>query len=181
MIVILMGVSGAGKTTIGEALAASTGWVFADADDFHSAENKRKMHEGIPLSDADRTPWLRRMNRQIVAWERAETDAILACSALRKIYRDALVENVSETAVRFVLLTAPEAVIRERMEARQGHYMPASLLPSQLATLEPPARTLTVSAVPPVAHVVAEIEKKLQMAPQRDNGAGDKKENTWPS
>ena len=170
MIVILMGVSGAGKTTIGHALSAATGWTFADADDFHTPENKQKMSQGIPLSDADRVPWLQRLNQQMLAWARANTDAILACSALREAYRDALVQGLPAGVARFVYLTAPEAVIRERVEARRGHYMPASLLPSQLATLEPPADALPISVVPPVAEVVAEIQKKLQIAPGRDNG-----------
>jgi gluconokinase len=170
MIVILMGVSGAGKTTIGHALSAATGWTVADADDFHTAESKQKMSEGHPLTDADRMPWLHRLNEQVLAWAQANTNAILACSALREAYRDALVQGVPAGVARFVYLTAPEAVIRERVEARRGHYMPASLLPSQLATLEPPAQALQISVVPPVTEVVAEIEKKLQIAPHRDNG-----------
>jgi gluconokinase len=169
MIVILMGVSGAGKTTIGHALSAVTGWTFADADDFHTAESKRKMSEGHPLTDADRAPWLQRLNQQIQAWAQTKTNAILACSALREAYRDALVQGVPAGVARFVYLTAPEAVIRERVAGRRGHYMPASLLPSQLATLEPPADALPISVVPPVAEVVAEIQKKLQIAPHRDN------------
>jgi gluconokinase len=170
MIVILMGVSGSGKTTIGHALSAATGCPFADADDFHSPENKQKMREGHPLTDADRGPWLQRLNEQILAWAQAGADAILACSALRRSYRDALVRGAPEGVVRFVYLTAPEAVLRARMEARHGHYMPAALLPSQLATLEPPEHALQVSVVPPVPDVVAEIRNELPMACSRDNG-----------
>lgn len=169
MIVILMGVSGSGKTTIGHALSAATGWAFADADDFHSAASKEKMRQGHPLTDADRGPWLERLNRQVLDWARGKANAILACSALRAVYRDSLVRNVPEGVVRFVYLTAPEAVIRARVEARRGHYMPASLLPSQLATLEPPAHAIEISVVPPVPEVVAEIQKRLQTGADHDN------------
>jgi gluconokinase len=156
-----MGVTGTGKTTVGRALAEATGWQFADADDFHSDANKAKMHASIPLNDADRAPWLRDLHAQIETWLKANVNAILACSALKDSYRATLIANTPQNSVRFVYLTGPESVIRQRMEARTGHYMPPSLLPSQLATLEPPKDAIEVSIVPPVAEIVQNILSEL--------------------
>jgi gluconokinase len=134
-IIVVMGVSGSGKTTLARGIAAAMGWQFAEGDDFHSAANVAKMHQGHPLTDADRWPWL----EAIGAWIRAEVaagkSAVVTCSALRRSYRDLLRKN--NPAVRFLHVTAGPGTIRERIEHRAGHYMPASLLPSQLATLEP--------------------------------------------
>jgi gluconokinase len=134
-----MGPSGAGKTTVGRALAASLGWPYVEGDDFHPATNVAKMAAGIPLDDADRAPWLAALE-QFVAGILAEGGrAVLACSALKHRYRSAMVPaNAPPGAVRFVYLAVPPAVLRERLEHREGHYMPPSLLPSQLAALEPP-------------------------------------------
>ncbi|MGC1783744.1 MAG: gluconokinase [Acidobacteriaceae bacterium] len=161
MIVILMGVTGTGKTTVGHALAQATGWQFADADDFHSQANRAKMHAGIPLDDADRAPWLRSLHDQIAAWVHNNANAILACSALKESYRATLTAGMPQNSVRFIYLTGPESVIRTRLEARTGHYMPPSLLPSQLATLEPPKDAIEISVVPPVAQIVQQILSEL--------------------
>lgn len=161
MIVILMGVSGTGKSTVGRALAAQTGWQFADADDFHSEANKAKMRSGVPLDDADRAPWLRDLHAQIEKWIAAGTNAILACSALKESYRATLIADTPPRAVRIVYLTAPEELIRQRLEARTGHYMPPSLLPSQIATLQPPSNAMEISVVPAVPQIVQEILNRL--------------------
>ncbi|MHB1937739.1 MAG: gluconokinase [Acidobacteriaceae bacterium] len=161
MVVVLMGVTGTGKTTVGEALAARTGWPFADADDFHSAANRAKMHAGIPLTDEDRGPWLRGLNDQIATWLRDGVNGALACSALKDSYRAELTEGSSPGAVRFIFLTGPASLIRERMEARHGHYMPESLLPSQLATLEPPRDAIEISIAQTVPAMVDQILSAL--------------------
>lgn len=161
MIVILMGVTGTGKTTVGHELAKETGWEFADADDFHSAANRAKMHSGIPLTDEDRAPWLRSLQEQIVAWADQGANAILACSALKVSYRATLTDGVPGNLVHFVYLTGPAALIRERLNARVGHYMSPSLLPSQMAALEPPPDAIVVSIAQPVAVMARQIQQAV--------------------
>ncbi|TQM64398.1 gluconokinase [Humibacillus xanthopallidus] len=134
-IVVVMGVSGSGKTTIATGIAAATGWEFAEGDDFHPAANVEKMRGGIPLTDDDRWPWLETIGAWISAKEAAGESAVVTCSALRRAYRDVL--RRGRPHVRFLHVQAPGAVIADRVEHRAGHYMPPSLLPSQLATLEP--------------------------------------------
>ncbi len=134
MLVVLMGVAGVGKTTIGELVARELGLPFHDADTLHSEDSRRKMAAGIPLTEADREPWLRDVARLMRAWE-AERGAVVACSALRRRHRELL---AGAGPVRFVWLDADEETIRSRLDSRQGHYMPPSLVDSQLATLEPP-------------------------------------------
>lgn len=134
MLVVVMGVAGVGKTTVGQIVADDLGLPFHDADDFHSEENRRKMAAGIPLSEEDREPWLRDLARRMRGWE-AQGGAVVACSALRRHHRDLL---AGAGAVRFVWLDAEKDTIRSRLAARRGHYMPPELLDSQLATLEPP-------------------------------------------
>ena len=159
MIVIVMGVSGVGKTTIGVALAAALGWRFLDADDFHPTANIEKMRVGIPLDDADRAPWLERLRTLITdALARGE-DVVLACSALRAAYRERL--TVDPARQRWVYLQLSPELLQQRLGRRQGHYMPVSLLASQLATLELPADALTVDATPPPEGVVASIRAGL--------------------
>src|SRR5262249_15108262 len=139
MIVIVMGVSGTGKTTIGTRLAHDLAWPFYDADAFHSPANVDKMRHGIPLTDADRDGWLDALRALIAG---LSGSAVLACSALKATYRARLAGGRSD--VRFVHLTGDPALLRRRLEQRRAHYMPASLLDSQLATLEPPAGAITV-------------------------------------
>ncbi len=132
---ILMGPSGAGKTALGEALAARLGWPFLEGDALHPPENVAKMTRGIPLDDADRAPWLAAL-RDRISQEAARTPGlIVACSALKRRYRDLLREARAE--VRFLELTADPALIGARLARRRGHFMPASLLASQIAALEP--------------------------------------------
>lgn len=154
MIVVVMGVSGAGKTTIGRALATALGWPFVDADDLHPAANVDKMRRGEPLDDADRAPWL----AAVAARMRSLGDGVVACSALRARYRDAL--RVRDD-VRFVFIDVPRAVLERRLQHRAGHYMPPSLLPSQLATLEWPRDAIVVDGTQPVDDVVARIRAAL--------------------
>ncbi|SMB95203.1 gluconokinase [Deinococcus hopiensis KR-140] len=125
-----MGVAGSGKTAVGQAVAARTGWPFLDGDDFHTPEARARMAVGEGLRDADRWPWLVRLCGQL----ESRADVVLACSALKWTYRDAL----RGEGVRFVFLNVPEALLRLRLEHRAGHYAHANLLPSQLATLQVP-------------------------------------------
>jgi len=149
MIVVVMGVSGAGKTTIGQALATALGWPFVEGDDFHPQANVDKMARGEPLDDDDRAPWL----AALAAKMRTLDDGVVACSALRQSYRDVL--RVRDD-VRFVLLDVPRAELERRLQLRRGHFMPSSLLDSQLATLEHPSDALVVDGnQPPDAQVAA--------------------------
>ncbi len=132
---VLMGVSGVGKTSVAEVLHARTGWVFAEGDDFHPRSNREKMASGHPLDDDDRWPWLRRIAAWIGEQEAAGHGGIVTCSALKRSYRDLLRDG--HPSVRFVHLLADPDVLTARITARKGHYMPPSLLQSQLDTLEP--------------------------------------------
>ena len=134
-VVVVMGVSGSGKTTLAKGLSTVLGWEFAEGDAFRSEANVAKMHSGVPLTDADRWPWLEAIGAWISDKERRGESAVVTCSALRRAYRDLL--RAGRPHVRFLHVTAGSDVIRDRMEHRPGHYMPPSLLPSQLATLEP--------------------------------------------
>jgi gluconokinase len=136
MIVIIMGVAGSGKTTVGQALAAATGWEFNDADWFHSAAAQEKMSRGEPLTDADRAPWLQTMREAIAQWIQAEKNAILACSALKASYRQILCYN--DPQVKLVYLQGSYELIEQRLRDRIGHFMKADLLQSQFNTLEEP-------------------------------------------
>lgn len=160
-VVVVMGVAGAGKTTVGRALAERLGWPFHDADDFHSAGNVARMRAGHPLTDADRAPWLASLRALAEDVLRAGGSAVLACSALRRVYREALVPpGAPPGAVRFAYLRVPRRELADRLTSRSAHYMPASLLDSQLATLEEPGAdedALAVDADRPVADVVARI------------------------
>jgi gluconokinase len=146
MIVIVMGVTGTGKTTIGTLLAKREGWHYAEGDDYHSEVNKAKMHAGIPLSDEDRAPWLATLHEVLLGWYQKGESGVLACSALKQTYRDTLAAGVDRAAYRFVWLKVSREIIAERLSHRAGHYMNPALLDSQFATLEPPADALVVSA-----------------------------------
>jgi gluconokinase len=158
MIVLLMGASGAGKTTIGELLASDLGWQFADADDYHSAANVEKMRNGIPLADADRAPWLETLRSLIASWITAKANAVLGCSALKQTYREIL--QVSPEVHTVYLKASPE-VLANRLRARHGHFMTERMLQSQLATLEEPGDAIVIDADRSPAEIVAEIESKL--------------------
>jgi gluconokinase len=161
-LIIVMGVSAAGKTVVGRALAAALSWRFLDADEFHSAANKAKMHRGEGLTDADRAPWLaklRDVNSAIVA---QGPPTVLACSALKQAYRDELVPIKSAPgAVQFVYLDVPVEVLRQRLASRQHHFAPPELLDSQLATLEKPRGALWVDGTKPIDEIVRSVRDAL--------------------
>lgn len=159
MIYILMGVSGAGKTLIGQKLADHLNLPFHDADEFHPPENIKKMESGQPLNDNDRQPWLLAMASQMDSWEQ-EGGAVLACSALKNSYRQ-LMENNTSARIQFIYLKGEKSLIQERMERRKGHFMPPGLLDSQFETLEEPEQALTVSIDNAPEKIVKEIRRKL--------------------
>lgn len=163
--ILLMGVSGAGKTVIGRRLAGRLDVPFLDADDLHSPANVERMRTGTPLTDADRGPWLQAVAAEIGRATTASGGIVVACSALKRAYRDRL--RAAAPSLRVIHLTAATDLIRRRLEARAGHFMPATLLDSQLATLEPPVadeRPIVVDVSPPVDAVVAEIMAALDSA-----------------
>jgi gluconokinase len=159
MVVIVMGVSGVGKTTIGRALAASLGWEFHEGDDLHSAASKRKMHRGIALDDSDRAPWLSALRKLIQGMLSAGRNGVVACSALKQAYRDALV--VDPNLVKVVYLKGSKQVIAQRLHHRTGHFMNPDLLESQFDTLEEPRDAIVtdISAAPEA--IVTAIRARL--------------------
>ena len=157
--VILMGVSGCGKTSVGERLSEVLGWPFFDGDDFHPPENVAKMAAGTPLNDNDRAPWLANLQALIADHLKKEQSMLLACSALKQSYRDQLVAGNPGTV--FVHLQGDFDLIFGRMQARSGHYMKAEMLRSQFETLEDPANALTVDIGQELDTIVTEILKKL--------------------
>ena len=161
MIVLLMGVSGSGKTTIGGLLANRLGTVFADADDYHSAANKAKMAAGTPLNDADRQPWLETLNALLLNWNESGEGGVLACSALKAAYRTTLTRGMPEGAVHLVWLDGSRALIADRLSHRPSHFMNPALLDSQLATLEPPADAVHIINDRAPEIVVDEIAQQL--------------------
>ncbi len=158
MIILIMGVSGVGKTTVGQALAQQLGWPFADADDFHPVPNVAKMRAGIPLTDADRAQWLDSLRTAIQGWIATHESVVLACSALKQAYREQLIAGPE---VKLVYLHADFMVIAGRMVARPGHYMSPSLLKSQFDALEAPHDSVSVDASRPVPEIVAAIRASL--------------------
>lgn len=144
MIVVLMGVTGSGKSTIGTLLAERTGAVFADADDYHPLANKEKMGAGHPLNDEDRQPWLETLNGLMRGWFEAGKNGVLACSALKEKYRATLAAGMPKGAVKFVWLDGSSELIAERLSERTHEFMNPKLLESQLKTLEPPQDALRI-------------------------------------
>jgi len=162
MVIVIMGVSGSGKTTVGEVLAADLGWTFVEGDDYHPPENVAKMTGGTPLTDADRKPWLKALRERIDAACAADENLIVACSALKDEYRDFL-EQHDPACVYYVYLHGSEELIRKRLEARTGHFMNPALLHSQFVTLEPPDGEITVDAAPAPAVIAAAVRQKLNL------------------
>jgi len=158
MVVILMGVTGSGKTTIGVALAESLHWQFIDADDFHPQANVAKMRAGIPLGDADRVPWLASLHSAIGDWLKEGTNVVLACSALKQVYREQLLVNPN---VKLVYLRGSRELISQRLSQRRGHYMDPDLLTSQFAALEEPRDAVVVDVDAAVPDIVGQIRKAL--------------------
>jgi gluconokinase len=158
MIIILMGTTGAGKTTAGEILARELGWEFADADNFHSAANVEKMSKAIPLTDEDRKPWLDALRAKIEGWIARGENGILACSALKKSYRDELSVGPQ---VKWVYLRGSFEEISKRVAERKGHYAKEGLVASQFAALEEPSDALVVDVNRTPEEIVAEIRQRL--------------------
>jgi carbohydrate kinase (thermoresistant glucokinase family) len=159
VIVIVMGVSGVGKTTIGQALAERLGWRFMEGDDYHPADNVAKMASGTPLEDADRWPWLDRLNLLLRELQVKNEPAVLTCSALKESYRRRLTKGLAP--FQLVHLHGSYELIRARVGQRKHRYMPASLLESQYATLEPPAHAIAVDVAAEAPSSVAAIAAQL--------------------
>ena len=164
MILIIFGVSGAGKTTVGKLLAREIGWRFIEADDFHPAANIEKMRSGHPLTDGDRWPWLDRLRKQIEQLLSAGENAVLACSALKRAYRDRL---RAADEVKFVFLRGDYALVEKQLRSRHGHFMNAALLQSQFEDLEEPQpaeNVLTIELGRTPQKIVEEIKTNLNLA-----------------
>jgi gluconokinase len=166
---VVMGVSGSGKTTVGELLAKRLGWAFMEGDRLHPPANVEKMRQGIPLTDADRWPWLDRIGEELKSWAGEDKSGVLTCSALKRAYRDRI--RAARPDVRFVYVKGSEALIAARVAARHHEYMPASLLRSQFDTLEEPTLgepgVVTVDAGGTVGEEVAEVIAALDRSPSR--------------
>ncbi len=158
MVVIVMGVTGAGKTTVGVLLAGQLGWEFADADSFHSQANIEKMRQGIPLDDADRGPWLEAMRDAIARWIAEKRNVVLACSALKKTYRQKLAVSGE---VKVVYLKGSYELISDRLHLRHGHFATEKILADQFATLEEPEDGVTVGIDLSPEEIVKEIRGRL--------------------
>ncbi len=161
-LVVVMGVSGCGKSTVGAALAEQLDGVFIDGDDLHPPDNVAKMAGGHALTDADRVPWLDRVGQELSA---GEGPVVIACSALKRAYRDRI-RHAAGRIVTFVHLCGPREILARRLNARPGHFMPPALLDSQIATLEPiesDERAVTVSIVQPPAQIVVDARRKIAM------------------
>lgn len=160
MIILVMGVTGSGKTTVGKLLAQRLGWVFLDADDFHSSANREKMHRGIPLSDADRTPWLDAIHDELLRRNGDGENIVLACSALKQEYRDVLGANLNP---KIVYLRGSVAQLHRNLATRKNHFAGEDLVPSQLATLEEPADTTVEDISHTPEEIVDDIRARLNL------------------
>ena len=167
-VVVLMGVSGSGKTTIGQDLARRLGWQYQEGDALHPATNIEKMSHGHALDDADRLPWLHAIATVIDHWRQAGTSGVVSCSALKRSYRDILIDDRPD--VRLMYLQGDRELIEARLSARRGHFMPATLLDSQFSTLEPPAadeKPMVVSIAQPLEVILQQAKAGLCPDPQR--------------
>ena len=160
MIVLIMGVTGSGKTTVGKLLSQRLNWAFLDADDFHSSENREKMHQGIPLSDADRTPWLDAIHNELLRRNGDDQDVVLACSALKQEYRDTL---GAELNLEIVYLRGSTEQLRRNLATRKNHFAGEDLVPSQLATLEEPSGAIVEDISQTPAEGVDDICARLNL------------------
>jgi len=158
VVILLMGVSGSGKTTVGQLLASQLGWEFADGDDYHPAANVEKLRNGIPLTDADRAPWLETLRALIAGWIAAGKNTVLACSALKRAYRESLQIGPE---VRVVYLRGTPQLLRQRLRARVGHFMTERMLGSQLEALQEPEDSVVVDVDRLPAEIVGGILARL--------------------
>jgi gluconokinase len=171
---IVMGVSGSGKTTVGKALASELGWDFYDADDFHPPENISKMENRIPLTDADRAPWLAALHKLIESCLTRNRPGVLACSALKESYREKLLEG--NAGVQIIHLTGSYELIWSRMASRKDHYMKPEMLKSQFDALEEPADAIIIDISHSVDEIVQEILRRINLKSNR-KGREDREEN----
>jgi gluconokinase len=160
MVVLVMGVTGSGKTTVGKLLAQRLGWIFLDADDFHSSANREKMHHGIPLSDADRAPWLAAIHDELVRRNIAGQDIVLACSALKQEYRETLGAGLSLT---IVYLRGSAAQLHRNLATSENHFAGENLVPSQLATLQEPSDAIIEDIASSPEGIVDDICARLNL------------------
>lgn len=160
LVVVLMGVSGSGKSTIGPLLAQALGGTYVEGDSFHPPANVAKMKGGTPLDDADRRPWLEAIAAAIRQWQRGPHPVVVSCSALKQSYRDLLAHG--QPGLRFVWLKGDKALIAARLAARRGHFMPPSLLDSQYRILESPKDAIVADVARPPEELVAEVVKQLR-------------------
>jgi gluconokinase len=158
MILLVMGVAGSGKTTIGRMLAERLGWVYLEADDFHSAANKEKMHRGIPLTDADRLPWLEAIHAELSAQNAKGNNVVLACSALRDEYRKILMAGLG---VKLIYLRGSQELIASRLRQRTHHFAGEAILDDQFAVLEEPQNAVVVDVAASPEEIVEEILRKV--------------------
>jgi len=168
MVILVMGIEGTGKTTVGKLLAERLHWEFADADDFHSAANKEKMKQGIALTDADRAPWLAAIQEQMWHWLAAKKNGVITCSALKQSYRDVLMSPVpgqegNANEIKTVYLHGAYALIAKRLQHRQGHFAGEALLASQFATLEEPRDAISIDIEETPEQIVDEIMRQLNL------------------
>jgi gluconokinase len=161
VIILIMGTTGSGKTTIGTLLARSLDWEFADGDDFHPPSNVEKMRHGIPLTDQDREPWLQTLHDKLVKWSKTSHNAVLACSALKEAYRRKLLAGLGSNEVALVYLKGTYELFSQRVLARKGHFAKQNLIASQFADLEEPTDAITVDAAESAEKIVAEIRRRL--------------------
>ncbi|MCY7274047.1 MAG: gluconokinase [Phormidesmis sp. CAN_BIN44] len=161
MIILVMGVSGSGKTTVGKVLADSLDWEFRDADDFHSLRNVEKMRHGVPLTEADRIPWLHNLQTALKCWLHENRNVVLACSALKNSYRQSLL--IDRDRIKLVYLKGSYSLIQKRLQERINHYMPAQLLESQFDALEEPLDALIVGIEQPPQEVMQTIRSTLNI------------------
>ncbi len=160
MIVLLIGPAGSGKTTVGELLAGQLGWEFADGDNFHSPANIEKMSRGLPLDDNDRIPWLNSIRDAMEQWNAQRRNVVLACSALKKIYRERLQIG---SAVKLVYLKGTYDLLLDRLHSRRGHYATEQILTSQFADLEEPTDAITIDVARSPEEIVLEIRRQLSL------------------
>jgi gluconokinase len=162
MIILIMGVAGAGKTTVGRELAAALGWRFFDGDAFHSAEHIEQLGRGIPLTDEDRRPWLAKIRKAIGVWIEHQEPVVFACSLLKAAYRVSVLAGYSDQ-VRIVYLKAGRSLLQQRLSKRTGHFVGEALLPSQWDILEEPTDAVVVDAAQSTASLVVQIRSALNL------------------
>ena len=163
MILLIMGPAGSGKTTVGKLLATQLSWEFADGDDFHPSANIAKMSQGIPLTDEDRLPWLQSIRDAMLQWQAQGKSGVIACSALKRTYRDLLGIGPNARNIKLVYLKGSYDLLLERLHSRKGHYMKEQMLASQLADLEEPADAIIIEIAKSPEQIVSEIRAQLRV------------------